>query len=97
MAHFRCIPLAIAFAAATVLTACYTVPAVPMGDATAHSMAAPDHMARMDMQTRTMQEMHEKMMNAKTPEERSKLMAEHMKSMQDGMKMMDCMPAASAR
>jgi len=35
-----------------------------------------------------MQEMHEKMMNAKTPEERNALMADHMKAMQDGMGMM---------
>jgi len=32
--------------------------------------------------------MHDKMMAAKTPEERSKLMAEHMKSMQSMMQMM---------
>jgi hypothetical protein len=35
-----------------------------------------------------MRDMHEKMMNAKTPEERNKLRAEHMKAMQDGMAMM---------
>jgi hypothetical protein len=48
----------------------------------------------MDAQMKTMQGMHEKMMNAKTPEERSKLMAEHMKTMQDGMAMMDGMSGA---
>ena len=37
---------------------------------------------------KAMQEMHKKMMNAKTPEERNALMAEHMKAMQDGMGMM---------
>ena len=37
---------------------------------------------------KTMQGMHEKMMNAKSPEERNKLMAEHRKAMQDGMGMM---------
>ncbi len=36
-----------------------------------------------------MREMHEKMMNAKSPNERSNLMAEHMKAMRDGMAMMD--------
>ena len=45
-------------------------------------------MARMANQKKAMQEMHDKMMAAKTPEERSALMAEHMKTMQDGMGMM---------
>jgi hypothetical protein len=37
---------------------------------------------------KSMQEMHDKMMAAKTPEERSALMKDHMKTMQDGMAMM---------
>ena len=45
-------------------------------------------MARMANHMKAMQEMHDKMMTAKTPEERSALMAEHMKTMQDGMGMM---------
>ena len=48
-------------------------------------------MARMDEQMKTMQAMHEKMMQAKTPEQRSALMAEHMKVMRDSMAMMDGM------
>jgi uncharacterized protein YceK len=44
--------------------------------------------AKADMQMKTMQEMHQRMMAAKTPEERQALMAEHMKSMQGGMSMM---------
>ena len=88
MTHFRFIPLAAALASATVLVACNTAPTTPMGMASAHSMATPDHMAKMDAQMKTMRDMHEKMMNAKTPEERNKLMAEHMKTMQDGMAMM---------
>ena len=44
--------------------------------------------ARMDAQMNTMQEMHEKMTAARTPEERSALMAEHTKTMQEGMAMM---------
>ncbi len=48
-------------------------------------------MARMANQTKAMQEMHAKMMAAKTPEERNALMAEHMKTMQDGMSMMQGM------
>ena len=45
-------------------------------------------LARMANQTKAMQAMHDKMMAAKTPEERSALMAEHMKSMHEGMDMM---------
>jgi hypothetical protein len=48
-------------------------------------------MAGMDSQMRSMQEMHDKMAAAKTPEERNALMAEHMKTMQDGMTMMNGM------
>ncbi len=88
MTHFRFIPLTVALTAAIALTACNTAATMPMGTASAQSMATPDQMARMDAQMKTMQGMHEKMMNAKTPEERNKLMAEHMKTMQDGMAMM---------
>ncbi len=48
-------------------------------------------MARMANQRKAMQEMHDKMMSAKTPEERSALMGEHMKTMQEGMGMMKSM------
>ena len=47
-----------------------------------------ESMAAIDSQMKTMREMHEKMMAAKTPEERKALMADHMKAMQDGMSMM---------
>ena len=57
------------------------MPSMPMG-----GTGAP--MARMDEQMKTMQAMHDKMMQAKTPEQRSALMAEHMKVMQDSMSMM---------
>ena len=53
--------------------------------------AGPD-LARMDTQMKAMREMHDKMMAAKTTEERNALMAEHMKSMQGGMTLMDGMP-----
>ena len=92
MTHFRFIPLAVSLTAAIALTACNTAPmTMPMGTASASPMAAPDHMSKMDAQMKTMQAMHDKMMAAKTLEERSKLMAEHMKSMQDGMAMMEGM------
>ena len=53
-----------------------------------------DHMAAMDAQMKTMREMHEKMANAKTPEERNALMAEQMKTMQAGMAMMNMVGGA---
>jgi hypothetical protein len=88
MTPFRFLPLAFAVTAASALVACNTAPARPMGAAPASCLAAPDSMARMDAQMKTMRDMHEKMMNAKTPQERSKLMAERKKTMQDGMDMM---------
>ena len=53
-------------------------------------------MARMANHMKAMQEMHDKMMAAKTPEERSALMAEHMKTMQEGMGMMKAMGGMGA-
>jgi hypothetical protein len=43
---------------------------------------------QMDSMMTSMQGMHDRMMAARSPEERSKLMHEHMKLMQDGMGMM---------
>ena len=65
-------------------------PAGPAPAAASKSMPGKTtpEMAQMANQTKAMQEMHDKMMAAKTPEERSALMAEHMKSMQKGMDMM---------
>ena len=86
MTNFRMISLALVLSALGTLMGCNTAPSMPMAMA-----AAPDHLAHIDKQTKSMQAMHEKMMSAKTPEERNALMAEHMKSMQDGMKMMESM------
>lgn len=57
---------------------------------TSHHPDAPAAAAAPGMQNRmqAMREMHDKMMNAKTPAERDALMAEHMKAMQGGMDMM---------
>lgn len=44
--------------------------------------------AKVDQQMKMMQDMREKMLTAKTPEERAALMKDHMKAMQDGMAMM---------
>ena len=51
--------------------------------------------AQMGAQMQAMREMHEKMMAARTPEERQALMAEHMKTMQDGMAMMGRMQSGA--
>lgn len=52
--------------------------------------AGPDT-ARMGSQMKAMNEMHEKMMAAKTPQERDALAAEHMKLMQQSMSMINDM------
>ena len=62
--------------------------ASPKADAGKHA----SHMGMMDSQTGAMKAMHEKMMAAKTPDERSALMGEHMKTMGAGMAMMKDMP-----
>jgi hypothetical protein len=74
----------------------------PAGTASAASAkGAPDttkpDMARMDMQMQGMAEMHDKMMAAKTPEERKALMDQHMKTMQEGIGMMKGMAAAGMK
>lgn len=53
-----------------------------------------ESMRKMDQQMMDMRAMRDKMMNAKTPEERNALMAEHMKAMQGGMAMMGGMGGA---
>lgn len=50
--------------------------------------ASAGKMAAMDSKMKSMDEMHQEMMAAKTPEEKKALMAEHMKTMQEGMKKM---------
>ena len=96
MSCLRTIPLAIALVSASALIACTTAPEMPMGASSAHSMANPERTAAMDTQMKTMHEMHAKMMNAKTADERQALMAEHMKAMQGGMAMMKGMSGAGA-
>lgn len=57
---------------------------------TATSKATPA-IAMMDTKIQAMQDMHEKMVAAKTPEERNALMGEHVKTMQDAMGSMGMM------
>ena len=96
MPRFRFIPLAVALASASTLIACTTVPAMPMGAASSNSMATPERMAAMDAQMKTMHDMHIKMTNAKTADERQALMPDHMTAMQGGMGMMKGMPGMGA-
>ena len=91
MTTFRLIPLALVISVASTLIACNTAPPMQMAMPANPVAAPPDHLAHLDTQTKAMQAMHEKMMAAKTPEARNAMMAEHMKSMQDGMKMMEGM------
>ena len=91
MTTFQFIPLALVISVASTLIACNTAPSLPMASAAKPAAAPPDHLAHLDTQTKAMQAMHAKMMAAKTPEERNAMMAEQMKSMQDGMKMMEGM------
>jgi hypothetical protein len=73
----------------------------PAGSASSPAAKAPSgkpspQIARMDTQIKAMGAMHDKMMAAKTPEERNALMAAHMQAMQDGMTMMNGMAASGA-
>ena len=72
-----------------------TAPSAVTIKQTVTSTTATDKMAAMDQHMKAMQAMHEKMMAAKTPQERQKLMAEHMKLMQGGMSMMKQMGSQS--
>ena len=70
-------------------------PEAPAAVAPAPDMGAKVPPQAMQKQMQAMKAMHEKMMNAKTPEERSALMAEHMQTMRDGMGMMQKMGQSS--
>jgi hypothetical protein len=65
--------------------------------AAAARKAPPPSSTQIDKQMKSMQDMHEKMMAAKTPEERRALMADHMKVMKDGMAMMGGMSAGGGK
>jgi len=77
----------IVVAAAVLLSGCAALAPDAGGHAAHHRAGAPGP-AAVDQQMSTMQDMHRKMMSARTPEERQALMAEHMKAMQGGMSMM---------
>ena len=81
----------IALSVATLATACAGPGAMntsPPPAPTMTGMGAPMTMASMEPRMKAMQDMHQKMMSAKTPAERQALMLDHMKAMQGGMIMM---------
>ena len=88
----------VALSVATLATACAspgaTISATASPGMAQMNMGSPGSMAAMDPRMKTMQEMHQKMMDAKTPADRQALMADHMKAMQGGMAMMKGMPGA---
>ncbi len=90
MAYLRMLSIsAFAFAALTAGAQTSADHAVhhPTAAASASALAA-GRMADMDAHMKAMQVMHEQMTNARTPEQRQALMAEHMRLMQQGMSMM---------
>ena len=86
----------VSLSAAALVTACAGPGAVTATSSSAPAASASAPMAAMEPRMKAMQDMHQKMMNAKTPEERNALMAAHMKAMQDGMGMMKGMGGMGA-
>ena len=80
--------------AVVLLAGCSSMPGSASKEAEEHAAHHPEGTAAApapagyDQQMTMMQEMHQKMASAKTPEERAALMKDHMKTMQDGMGMM---------
>jgi outer membrane murein-binding lipoprotein Lpp len=77
----------------TLLAGCSSMPGAASRSSDEHAAHHPPSSAQaddanVDRHMKMMQEMHQKMAAAKTPEERATLMKEHMKAMQDGMAMM---------
>jgi hypothetical protein len=87
--------------ALTLLAGCSAMPGSSSKEAAEHpshhppgAVAATPAPAGYDQQMKMMQDMHRKMAEAKTPDERAALMKDHMKTMQDGMAMMGQMRGA---
>ena len=81
----------IALSIATLASACAGPGGMTMSSPPAPTesvMGASMTMPSMEPRMKAMQDMHQKMMSAKTPAERQALMADHMKAMQGGMAMM---------
>jgi hypothetical protein len=81
----------LALSTAALLTACAGAGAATTADEHAAHGGMQGRMHGRMQHTPEMQAMHEKMKNAKTPEERQALMNEHMKTMHQGMDPATCM------
>ena len=90
----------VAMSVAALATACANPgsmnAATPSARMAPMAMGGSASMAASDPRMKAMQEMHQKMVDAKTPAERQALMADHMKAMQGGMAMMKEMHAMHA-
>lgn len=94
MSHLRHTVLTVALVAAAIGSGAQTATTGQSSTRPGASATTPgsaDQIAAMDRQIQAMRAMHEKMTSARTPEERNALMAEQMKTMQDGMAMMNMM------
>lgn len=104
MSHFRHTILTIALATAALTSWAQTTPeqaqhqahvlATEQATAPTSDLATPGDAGKMDAmdnKMNTMHEMHQKMMSAKTPEEKKALMAQHLRTMHDGRAMMGMM------
>jgi hypothetical protein len=90
---------AVLLAAGTPLAQDAKAPASKPGAATtpsSPSMSMGSQMGQMDEHMRKMQALHDKLMDATTPEERQKAMEEQRKEMQSGMAMMNQMMPGGA-
>ncbi len=89
----------VALSVAALAGACASPASVnaPPPSSTVADASAATSMTPMEPRMKAMQDMHQKMMNAKTPEERNALMADHMKAMQGGMSMMKGMGAMDGK
>ena len=81
--------------ALALMAGCTAMPGTASNEADEHAAHHPPGAAAgtpapagYDQQMKMMQDMHRKLAEAKTPEERAALMKDHMKAMQDGMAMM---------
>ena len=100
MSQLRHIALILAL---TAISACSV--AQPAAEHTQHhtkeaankSATPQEAVVAMDGKMKSMREMRERMKTAKTPEERKALMADHMKTMHEGMSMMEKMDAMGAK
>jgi hypothetical protein len=89
----RLVPI-LGAAAAVTLAGCSSLPSGGAKEAQEHAAhhqaqsASKVDVTNVDRRMKMMHDMHQKMHAAQTPEERSALMKDHMKAMQDGVAMM---------